>query len=318
MWRNRGEIETSAWYLDESSYIWPSSLHLRCDGETREARTDYAKGEQKDGDRKLNIYTGCRLWKPSVQDRHSVSVRRGTAAPPKPESGLSAEAESRGRKCEREMREFWQKLAKGRDLTARCPCTSGGCSIPSWSGRTTGGGTPPRRPQSTRAWTPSAARRSSWENKQKKQIREREPESIVLVCGNNKKKKKLSPDWLRAVLVRFWQLHWDGVDVWVLLGDFQLGRAKDRPRNVRADSGQGKKKPEADREREKPLRRESLWQPDPPALTTSKCTFKRVGLYWLERFPPPAAPAASGLGPGGPSSQKLWSGNKNNKIKTVG
>lgn len=36
------------------------------------------------------------------------------------------------------------------------------------------------------------------------------------------RQKKLWPDWLRAVQIGFWQLHWDGVDVWMLLGDFQL------------------------------------------------------------------------------------------------
>lgn len=32
----------------------------------------------------------------------------------------------------------------------------------------------------------------------------------------------LSPYWLRTVEVGFWQFDWDGVDVWMLLGDFQL------------------------------------------------------------------------------------------------
>lgn len=29
-----------------------------------------------------------------------------------------------------------------------------------------------------------------------------------------------SPNWLRTVEVGFWELHWDGVDVGMLLGDF--------------------------------------------------------------------------------------------------
>ncbi len=36
----------------------------------------------------------------------------------------------------------------------------------------------------------------------------------------------LSPYWLRTVEVGLWQFHWDGVDVWMLLGDFQLCREK--------------------------------------------------------------------------------------------
>ncbi len=36
----------------------------------------------------------------------------------------------------------------------------------------------------------------------------------------------LSPYWLRTVEVGFWQFDWDGVDVWMLLGDFQLCRDK--------------------------------------------------------------------------------------------
>lgn len=47
---------------------------------------------------------------------------------------------------------------------------------------------------------------------------------------------ELSPYWLRTVEVGFWQFHRDGVDVWVLLGDFQLCRQKSRPRYVRTNT----------------------------------------------------------------------------------
>lgn len=49
----------------------------------------------------------------------------------------------------------------------------------------------------------------------------------------------LSPYWLRTVEVGFWQLHWDGVNVWMLLGNFQLC---DGPRYVRNDMKRDKTK----------------------------------------------------------------------------
>lgn len=54
-----------------------------------------------------------------------------------------------------------------RTLTAQCLCTSGRCSILSWSAQPAGGGSRPRCPRvlsspSTSAWTWSAARRWSW------------------------------------------------------------------------------------------------------------------------------------------------------------
>lgn len=36
-----------------------------------------------------------------------------------------------------------------------------------------------------------------------------------------------SPDGLRTVEVGFGQFHWEGIDIWMLLGNFQLWREKE-------------------------------------------------------------------------------------------